>query len=185
MEVAVRAVELLDPDDPAEDAVCALVAFATMAVLAGRGAEGIRRLREAVALFDKVSLEDADPFVLTCAAFAGLFIRETRPQRDLLDRAGEQARDRAPTAALPTILFLLARDAASTDRWQLARAQYEECARVARETAQVTLLAGSTAGLAWLDALEGRADECRAHAAEGRAIAEQYGVSAFVAWATI
>jgi DNA-binding CsgD family transcriptional regulator len=83
------------------------------------------------------------------------------------------------------LLFLLGRDAAATDRWPLARAQYEEAVRLARETTQIRWVAGALAGLAWLDALEGRADECRAHAAEALELTEQYGMGFYQAWAMI
>jgi DNA-binding CsgD family transcriptional regulator len=185
LQAAAKAIDLLQPGDPAEYAVCALVAYGALAILAGRGAEGSRRLRESAALFEKVSLEGADPLLLMCAGIAGLFIRETKAQRDLLDRAVDQAREHAPAAALPSILLLLGRDAAATDRWPLARAHYEEAARVARETTQFTWLAGAIAGLAWLDALEGKEGECRVHAAEGRVIADQYGMGFFTAWSMI
>ena len=185
LEAAAKAVDLLRPGDPADHAACALVAYGALAILAGRGAEGARRLHESVTQFDKLSLERADPLLLMCAGIAGLFIRDTRAQRDLLDRAVDQAREHAPAAALPSILFLLGRDAAATDRWPLARAQYEESARVARETTQFTWLAGAVAGLAWLDALEGKAEECRAHAAEARRLAKQYGMGFFTAWSMI
>ncbi|MDQ2942569.1 MAG: LuxR C-terminal-related transcriptional regulator, partial [Candidatus Dormibacteraeota bacterium] len=48
-----------------------------------------------------------------------------------------------------------------------------------------TSLAGAMAGLAWLDALEGRTDECRAHAAEAMDLAERYGMRLFKAWSLI
>jgi DNA-binding CsgD family transcriptional regulator len=83
------------------------------------------------------------------------------------------------------VLFLLGRDAAATDRWALARALYEEGARVARETTQFTWLSACMAGMAWLDALEGRADECRAHAAEGEELSERYGMGFYKAWTMI
>src|SRR2546423_1764278 len=46
-------------------------------------------------------------------------------------------------------------------------------------------LAGAVSGLAWLDALEGRTDECRAHASEGLQLAESLGMGLFKAWAMI
>jgi DNA-binding CsgD family transcriptional regulator len=185
LAAARKAIGMLQPDDPAEFAVFAHVAYGALVVLAGHGSDGPKHLHESVALFKMVPVDSADPLVLICAGFVGLFLREAEAGRDLLDRALDQAREHAPTAALPTLLFLLGRDAAATDRWPLARAQYEEGARVARETTQFTRLAGTIAGLAWLDALEGRVDECRAHAAEALALAEQYGMGLYKAWSLI
>ena len=185
LAAATRALELLRPNDPPEPALFAHVAYGALAILAGRGADGARRLHESVALFGQVPSDSVDPLLLMCKGLAGLFLREAQVGRDLLDRALKQARERAPTAALPMVLFILGRDAAATDRWSLARAQYEESERVARETTQFTWLSGVVAGLAWLDALEGRAEECRAHAAEARSVSEQYGMGLFTAWSMI
>ena len=126
-----------------------------------------------------------DPLLLLCAGVTGLWLREAEAGRDLLDRALVQARDRAPTAALPLLLLFLGRDAFATNRWPLARAMYEDAMRVARETAQLTWLPAPVTGLAWLDALEGRADECRALAAEGRQLSEGMGMGLYKAWAMI
>jgi class 3 adenylate cyclase len=180
-----KAIDLVRPGDPPESAVFAHVAYGALAVLAGRGSDGPKHLHESVALFEVVPADSADPLVLICAGLVGLFLREVEAGRDLLDRALDQARSHAPTAALPAVLFMLGRDAAATDRWPLARAHYEESARVARETTQFTMLAGAVAGLAWLDALEGRTDECRAHAGEALELAEHYGMGFYKAWSMI
>jgi len=185
LAAAGKALELLRENDPPEPAVFAHVAYGALAILAGRGSDGARRLHESVALFNAVPSDSVDPLLLMCAGMAGLFLREAQVGRDLLDRALKQARERAPTAALPMVVFMLGRDAAATDRWSLARAQYEEAERVARETTQFTWLAGAVAGLAWLDALEGRVEQCRTHAAEARTVSEQYGMGLYKAWSMI
>lgn len=185
LAAARKAIDLLRPADPPEFAVFAHVAYGALAILAGRGSDGPKHLHESVALFGLVPADSTDPLVLLCAGIAGTFLREAEAGRDLLDRALDQARAHAPTAALPAVLFLLGRDAAATDRWPLARAHYEEGVRVARETTQFTWLACSMAGLAWLDALEGREDACRAHAAEAEGLADQYGMILYKAWSMI
>lgn len=185
LTAANRAVELLRAGDPPEAAVFAHVAYGALAILAGRGGDGPEHLHQTVALLERLPADTSDPLVLMCEGIAGLFLREAEAQRDLLGRALLQARDKAPTAALPAVLFLLGRDAAATNRWQLARAQYEDAMRVARETTQLTWLAGAVAGLAWLDALEGRVEECRGHAAQGLQLSEELGMSLFSAWSMI
>ncbi|HEV2027040.1 MAG TPA: AAA family ATPase [Candidatus Dormibacteraeota bacterium] len=185
LAAARKAIGLLRPDDPAEFAVFAHVAYGTLVILAGYGSDGPKHLHTSVELFNLVSVDSADPLVLMCACFAGLFLREAEAGRDLLDEALDQAREHAPTAALPALLFMLGRDAAATDRWPLARANYEEGARIALETTQFTRLAASMAGLAWLDALEGRTDECRAHAGEAMDLADQYGMGLYKGWSMI
>lgn len=179
---AQKAIGLLRPDDPPEVAIFAHVAYGALVVLAGHGSDGPTHFRQSVELFKKVPAENADPLVLICACFVGLFLREAEAGRDLLERAVILAREHAPTAALPTLLFMLGRDAAATDRWALARANYEEGDRVARETTQFTRLSGGLAGLAWLDALEGRVDECRTHAAEAIQLCDEYGMGLYKAW---
>ena len=185
LAAARKALELLHPTDPAESGVFAHVAYGALAILAGHGSDGPQHLHESVGLFEQVPTDSADPLVLLCAGIAGTFLREAEAGRDLLDRALVQAREHAPTAALPAVVFFLGRDAAATDRWQLARAHYEEAARGARETTQFLWLAASLAGLAWLDALEGREDECRSHAAEALEVSERYGMVLYKAWSII
>ena len=183
--IAQKGLDLLLPDDPPQFAVLAHVAYGASAVLVSPGSDGPKHLQESVTWFEKVPPENADPLLLMCAAIIGLFLRDTEAGRVLLGRALDLAREHAPTAALPGILFLLGRDAAATDRWPLARAQYEESVRVAHETTQIRWAAGSTAGLAWLDALEGREAECRSHAAEAIELADQYELAFYRAWAMI
>ena len=185
LPAAERAVELLKPGDPADATIAAHVAYGALAILAGRGADGPQHLHMALPLFEELPDGITDPLLVLCAGVTGLFLREVEAGRDLLDRALVQARDHAPTAALPVVLFFLGRDAFATNRWQLARALYEDAMRVARETSQLTWLAGPVSGLAWLDALEGRADDCRANANEGRELAGSLGMVVYKAWAMI
>jgi class 3 adenylate cyclase/tetratricopeptide (TPR) repeat protein len=185
LTAARRALELVQPADPPEAAIFAHVAYGAIAIMAGHGADGPTHLHQSVALFEKLPPDISDPLVLLCAGVVGLWLREAEAGRDLLDRALVQARDHAPTAALPALLFMLGRDAAATDRWPLARANYEDAVRVARETTQFTWRAGAVAGLAWLDALEGRTEECRAHAAEALLLSETYGMALYKAWSMV
>ncbi len=182
---AQHAIELLRQGDPPETAIMAHVAYGTLAILAGRGDDGPRHLHEAAQLFTQISLDGSDPLLLVCAGATGLFLREAEAGRDLLERALLEARDRAPTAALPVVVFMLGRQAFATDRWPLARAMYEEAMRTARETRQVAWLPGPLCGLAWLDALEGRVEDCRANAAEGLQLSRSMGVVLYASWALI
>jgi DNA-binding CsgD family transcriptional regulator len=185
LSAARKALDLLRPTDPAESRLFAHVSYGALAILAGHGSDGPAHLHESVELFKLVPAESTDPLVLLCAGIAGTFLRESEAERDLLDRALELARGHAPTAALPAVLFLVGRDAGATDRWALARAQYEEAARVARETTQFTWLAACMSGLAWLDALQGRVEECRAHAGEGEELSHRYGMGFYKAWSMV
>jgi len=177
-----QALKLLRPDDPADVAACVHVVYGALAILAGRGSEGPRHLRASVDLFRSISVASWDPLLFACAGTAGNFLREAETGRELLSQALSGAREYAPAAALPTVLFMIGRDAATTERWAEARGYYEEGARLARDTTQFIWLACILTGLAWLDALEGRDEDCRSHAAEGRALSERYGMSFYTAW---
>jgi DNA-binding CsgD family transcriptional regulator len=182
LETARLALELCRPDDPAAIRALAHVGYGTTAVMSALGADGPLHLRESVSLFAAVAAEDMDVLVLTAAGLAGLFLREAQAGRDLLERTLTLARERAPTGALPVLLFLMGRDAAATDRWDLARAFYEEGARVAAETTQSIWHANILAGLAWLDAYEGREPEAREHAASALRMAQSQEMGFVKAW---
>ncbi|HET9781817.1 MAG TPA: LuxR C-terminal-related transcriptional regulator, partial [Candidatus Dormibacteraeota bacterium] len=185
LPAAQHAIDMIQPGDPPDVAIAAHVAYGALAIMAGRGSDGPKHLHETVPLFERMALDTRDPLLVLCAGVTGLFLREAQAGRDLLDRALVEAREHAPTAALPVVVFFLGRDAFATNRWPLARALYEEAMRLARETAQDAWLAGPVSGLAWLDALEGRADDCRRNAAEGLQLSTRLGLALFRAWAMI
>lgn len=183
--VARKAYELVRDDDPPKSKMFGRVAYGALSVLVGLGSDGPRHLRDCVELFDEIPRDTADPLVMTCAGFVGLFLRDEGAGSELFARALDGARTHAPTVALPILLSMLAREAAATDRWDVARANYEEGARLARETSQLAVVGWALAGLAWLDALEGRDQECREHAAEALRLSEQHGMGFYKAWSMI
>jgi DNA-binding CsgD family transcriptional regulator len=177
------ALELRRVDDPPEFQALAHVAYGTHAVLAASGADGPAHMRQGVSLFAEVPAERMDPLLLMAAAISGIFLREAEAGRELLERALVVARETAPTGALPMLLFFLGRDAATTtERWSVARAHYEEGARLAADTTQSLWQANSVAGLAWLDAYEGREQETREHAALALELAQKYEMGFIKAW---
>ncbi|WP_159317036.1 tetratricopeptide repeat protein, partial [Raoultella terrigena] len=92
------------------------------------------------------------------------------------------AREQAALGSLPHLLFLVARDHATSDRWSQAAVGYDESAGIARELRQTRDLAAALAGLAWLEARQGRADACRAHAEEALALCAQLGGRTHELW---
>ena len=177
------ALELSSVDDPPESQALAHVAYGTHAVLAASGADGPAHMREGVSLFADVPPERMDTLLLMAAGIAAVFLREAQAGRELLERVLLLARENAPTGALPMLLFVLGRDAATTtERWSVARASYEEGARIAADTTQLIWQANSLAGLAWLDAYEGREQESRDHAALARELAERYDMGFIKGW---
>jgi DNA-binding CsgD family transcriptional regulator len=83
---------------------------------------------------------------------------------DELTREIEARRASWAVGALPRLLFLLARDGATRDHWAPARSAYAESFELAHELGQITEEAMSLAGLAWLEARTGAADDCARHA---------------------
>ena len=134
--------------------------------LHGRGRGGRRRLREATTVIEHSDALSGDPRLLYAAAMGPLWLREAERGRALVARSIESARATGAVGALPSALWLAARDAATSDRFAVAIALYEEAIRLARETGQATALCGGLAGLACVEALQGAEAACREHAAE-------------------
>jgi DNA-binding CsgD family transcriptional regulator len=169
-------------DDGAE-ACMAHLALGMALVLCGAGDEGPRALRAAVAMKGYERLLAGPPLLWRWAIQAPLFLRETRTARESIGRALASARERGVAGALPLLLQLVGRDAATTDRWPEARARYYESAEVAHHTGQPGEECASLAGLAWLEAREGREASCRAHAADALELARTYERGLHEAWA--
>jgi len=182
LDAARLALQLIAAGDPPEYQALAHVAYGVHAILSGLGADGPAHMRQSVAMFENVPAERMDGLLVFAAGLAAIFLREAQAGRDLLERTVVLAREKTPTAALPAILFLNARDAAATERWAESRALYEEGARLAADTTQPIFEANNLAGLAWLDAYEGRGSETREHAARALDIAERHGMGFVKAW---
>ncbi|WP_154795547.1 helix-turn-helix transcriptional regulator [Occultella kanbiaonis] len=158
--------------DPVARAV-GLAASGTAGVLLGRDSTVL--LRDAVSqLADHVD-PLAHPAALPWLLLAPLFLRDADgggELRTLVDRV----RARVGVGALPNLLFHVARDQATTNAWDRAAANYDEAARLARETGQGGELAMSLAGLACLEARSGRATQCREHAADALARCQERSI---------
>jgi DNA-binding CsgD family transcriptional regulator len=117
-------------------------------------------------------------------AVGPLFLREAGTERSLLEPVLRTARAHTAVGALPFILNLLARDQATTDRWAIAEASYQEAINLARESGQRTELTFGLAGLAWLQARRGREQECRRCATEALRLSAELGMRLYEIWAT-
>ncbi|WP_127476636.1 helix-turn-helix transcriptional regulator [Microbacterium sulfonylureivorans] len=136
--------------------------------LAGRG--GADAIRAAVPLLEADPALARDPRRLSWLMLAPLFLRDASSGARLRALVDE-VRGAAGVGALPAVLFHVAVDQATTGAtWARAEANYSEAIRLASETGQDTERAMSLAGLARLDARAGRADACRAHGEEARAL---------------
>jgi DNA-binding CsgD family transcriptional regulator len=112
-----------------------------------------------------------------------MYLREADAGRELMERASEHARARGAVGTLPCILHMLARDQATTDRWADAEANLDEAIRLAEETGQRTEHAAALAGLAWLQARQGREQACRATAARAAELCAAIGAGTYAVWA--
>ena len=158
-------------------------AGAMACVAQGDGERGARHAHAAVAILEASDELRDDPRHATWATLAPLYLREADAGRALIERAADRARARGAVGALPALLHFLARDQATTDRWADAEATLDEAIRLADETGQRTECAAALAGLAWLEARQGREDACRAHAARAADLCAALGIGTFAVWA--
>ena len=147
------------------------------------GTQGMHWIRTAVASMAEDPQLFDDPRRPDWSVIGTLFLRESRAGRDLVGRVVQEQRARTALGALPSLLFQLARDDATTDRWSSALTEFDEGITLARETGQTTDLAVSLAGLAWLQARMGRAEECRSNCDEAIALAHRHQIVLAELWA--
>ncbi|MFI5712540.1 AAA family ATPase [Kribbella sp. NPDC051620] len=171
--------ELLPKVERPGTRVIGLLASGIAKVLGGSG--GTEEIRQAIALAPSVAL-DQDRRRQIWMMLAPLFLREAGTGRALIEEAMRERRDRVAVGVLPGVLFHLARDDATTDRWADAAASYDEGVRLSRETGQTTELAINLAGLAWLSAHQGHEKECRASAAEAMRICAERQIHLGLVW---
>jgi DNA-binding CsgD family transcriptional regulator len=163
-------------------AVLATVAAGMARVLAGvGGTEMIRRGVGALGQLEPIAPHPGDE--ASWLLLGPLFLRDSSTGRDLVRRALDERRGRAAIGTLAHLLFHLARDGATTDRWTAAEGDYTEAISLAREFGQTTELAASSAGLAWLLARQGRDDDTRRYAAEAERLGAIHQVNLARIWA--
>jgi DNA-binding CsgD family transcriptional regulator len=183
LSAAQRAYAALTDDASARSRFMAETALGMARVLGDDAAAGAEALHRAIALADSAPELTDDVRLLPWLAFAPIFLRKANVGRSILAEALQVARDRAAIGELPSVLFLLARDQATSDRWAIAEATYQEAINLARESDQRTDLGLGLAGLAWLQARRGRADETRALAAEAIQLSVELGARLNEVWA--
>lgn len=159
-------------------------AFGMARILGGDAAAGAEAIHEAIELAERSPELREDLQLLPWLTIGPIFLREAGAGRSLLEEALRIARARAALGALPFVLNLLARDQATTDRWAVAEATYQEAIDLARESDQRTDLGFGLAGLAWLQARRGRERESRELAEEAFEISSQGGSRLYEIWIT-
>lgn len=156
------------------------IAGGVAGVLTGRG--GPQRIRRAVQELVPTAHLVQDQRVAPWLVLGPLFLRESGTGRALVQTVVEDLRRRSVVGGLPFLLFHVARDQATTDRWNIAELSYSEGMHLAREAGQACDLAACLAGLAWLEARQGKEVSCRQHAAEALQICGPRHIALFHSW---
>ncbi|MFZ0158540.1 MAG: hypothetical protein WAL50_05870, partial [Kineosporiaceae bacterium] len=178
---AERTEHLLTLDlEPAAAAV-GTMAVGMARVLAGRS--GVDLIRKGVRLLDLTGPQERASVRPSWLMLGPLYLRESGAGRGLVRSALDEGRARSAVSSLPMLLFMIARDGATTDHWAAAEADYDEAIALARELGHATELAICLAGLSWLEARRGRVEQCRAHAAETLELCATRPVNVARVWA--
>jgi DNA-binding CsgD family transcriptional regulator len=156
------------------------VARGVAGVVAGSGRTG--GIRRALLSVDVAGPLVQDVRLAPWLVLGPLFLRESGSGRGLIDAVVDGLRRRAAVAALPYLLFHVARDQATTDRWDAAESTYVEGVHLSREAGQIADLAACLAGLAWLEARQGREERCREHAGEAGELSAPRHIALFSCW---
>jgi DNA-binding CsgD family transcriptional regulator len=180
---AARAHELLARCGSPRARFFAHMAMAMAMVLDGEGERGSGHARLAVTELEQ-SDELRDELAVSSWAMLGpMYLREAGTGRNLIERTSALARERGAAGNLPILLQMLARDQAASDAWTSAEANLDEAIRLAEETGQRSELAAALAGLAWLQARQGREQECRENAARASQLCAELGLGLYGLWA--
>jgi DNA-binding CsgD family transcriptional regulator/antitoxin (DNA-binding transcriptional repressor) of toxin-antitoxin stability system len=178
--VAARIDRLVDQAATEPARWVAAVAGGVAGVLTGHG--GPDRIRRAVGLLRPEGALLQDRRLAPWLVIGVLFLRERGTSPDVVATVVDDLRRRSDLGGLPFLLFLIARDQATGDRWDVAEANYTEGIHLARETGSTSDLAACLAGLAWLEARQGREAGCRAHAAEALELCAPRHLATFQVW---
>ena len=169
-----RAVAIADAERVDQQVFASIPRGASL-LLAGRPEDGLPFLERAAAAARGEAL-DEDPRNLTWAALAGWWVGDGTLMVSKGTSAVAWARAHAALAALPWAAMVNGLGLIMTGRWREARAALIEGVDAGRLTAQEGHLAMVLSQLAWLDAAQGRAEECRTNVDEGVALAEAHGL---------
>lgn len=153
------------------------------AVFAGDAKHGIESIRIACGIAMDDDALRRDSALLPWLVMGPMWLRDAGPAQALVAEAIETARAQAAIGVLPVLLNRVARDHAAADEWTRAEVEYDEALRLARESGQQTELTIGLAGLAWLEARQGREESCRAHAAQALDLSARTGAHLLEIWA--
>jgi GMP synthase-like glutamine amidotransferase/tetratricopeptide (TPR) repeat protein len=169
-EIGQRALELAK-GGPIEAA--AALMLGTALTFKGDPRSGRTLLLRAIELREQLHAEP----LLHAYLGAGLrLVGEHNLARDVLTQLIINARSHGAFGLLPYALVRLADVELDTGHWREAQAALAEAASLAREAGQSADQGLASGALAWLNAAQGRAADCRRHAGEAIALAARLGV---------
>jgi len=143
----------------------------------GRPEEGLPFLRRANATFADAALFAETPRHSSWAALAAFWLGDVELMKAHAARAVAWAHEHAAIGTLPAAARLLARAQLILGQWRAAYASLAQSLEASRISGQSNQEAETLAALAWLDAVQGRADDCRRHVEQAHEIAERCGIS--------
>ncbi|MGN6800118.1 MAG: AAA family ATPase, partial [Gaiellaceae bacterium] len=167
-----RLVAIADPQQPREYLLASLGRGSAL-LMAGRPDEGVPFLQAAAAVIREQEQLSRDPRNLPWAAMAAYWLGDIATMASYAATASHWAREHAAIATLTFSARLLGRAQLITGRWPAARASLEESLDAARIAGLANQQAQSLGMLAWLDAAQGRKDECERNVEEARALADR------------
>jgi DNA-binding CsgD family transcriptional regulator len=150
-------------------------------VMVGEGDLGAETIRDAAMILAETPELARDASLLHWTVLGALWLREAGADQ-VIERAVTEGRRQAAGDQLGHLLDLASRHHATADRWTAAAAGFHEAIELARDTGAGTDLAAALAGLCWLEARQGKAAECRAHAHAAQQLAGALGVATHHVW---
>jgi DNA-binding CsgD family transcriptional regulator/tetratricopeptide (TPR) repeat protein len=166
-----RLLEIGDPDQPDEYLLTSLSRGAVL-LMDGQPEEGLPFLRRAAAAIAEQELLSSDPRNLPWAALTAFWLGDVQSMASYAAAAARWAREHAAVTTLAFAARLLARAQLITGEWRTARASLAESLDSARISGQMNQQVETLGTLAWLDAAQGQAEECRRNVEEARALAD-------------
>jgi DNA-binding CsgD family transcriptional regulator len=166
-----RLLDIGDLDQPDEYLLISLSRGAAL-LMDGRPEEGLPFLRRSAEAIAEHGLLSSNPRNLPWAALTAFWLGDVPSMASHAAAAARWAREHAAVATLAFAARLLARAQLITGDWRSARASLAESLDSARLSGQLNQKAETLGTLAWLDAAQGRAEECRRNVEEARALAD-------------
>ena len=166
-----RLIEIGDADQPDEYLLTSLGRGAAL-LMDGRPEEGLPFLRDAAKAIREHELLSSNPRNLPWAALAAYWLGDIASMASYAAAAAPWAREHAAVATLTFAARLLARSQLITGHWAPARASLAESLDGARIAGLMNQQVQSLGMLAWLDAAQGREEDCRRKVEEARVLAD-------------